>query len=555
MNRLQLLPVAAVLLLQACSNSSSSTTPSSSSQNEATVAAMAPSGQVEQLLDAPAYVQRQAIMDKKISVEALTQAYIERIKRLDPRTQSVIAINPQAITQAQAKDAQLARGQSEPGALFGLPVLLKDNIETQELPTTAGSLALANNETRRDAPLVHNLKQAGAIILGKTNLSEWANFRSEASISGWSAIGGLTRNPYNLSRSACGSSSGSGAAIAADFAALAVGTETNGSIICPASFNGIVGYKPTVGLISRRYVVPISHSQDTAGPMVKSVTDAILMAGAMAGEDPKDTATVDGKRAVLETPEQLTNGLKGVKVGVVRFAQGDDERVLQQYNQALTTLEQQGAKLVEISEHQMPEGFWENAYHVLLAEFKTGINEYLAEVPNELPATTLTGLIAYNQQSARELGLFNQDIFEQAQATEGAQQSRYQQASDMVTTATTENGIDKLLEQHQVDLLVAPSNAPAFLIDTLYGDHAPGGFIGIGYMAAIAGYPHVSVPAGLVNGVPVGLSFIGAKWQDNQVLAAGLAFEQAHAPIPAPQFLNSDAELEQHQQLLKPVQP
>ncbi|QPG05554.1 amidase [Salinimonas marina] len=553
MHRLQLFPVAVVLLLQACSNTLSSSSSTAASDTKAV--ASAPQSQVERLLDAPAYMQRQAIMDKKISVEALTQAYIERIRRLDARTQSVIAINPEAITQAQAKDAELARGQGQPGALFGLPVLLKDNIETQQLPTTAGSMALANNDTRRDAPLVHNLRQAGAIILGKTNLSEWANFRSEASVSGWSAIGGLTRNPYNLSRSACGSSSGSGAAMAADFAALAVGTETNGSIICPASFNGIVGYKPTVGLISRRYVVPISHSQDTAGPMVKSVTDAILMAKAMAGEDPRDTATVTNERVVLKAPEQLSNGLKGVKVGVVRFAQGDDERVLQQYNQALTTLEQQGAKLVEITAHQMPEAFWENAYHVLLAEFKTGINEYLAEVPNPLPATTLSGLIAYNEQSSRELGLFNQDIFEQAQATEGAQGTRYQQASNMVITATTENGIDKLLEQHQVDLLVAPSNAPAFLIDTLYGDHAPGGFIGIGYMAAIAGYPHVSVPAGLVNGMPVGLSFIGAKWQDNQVLAAGLAFEKGHAPIPAPQFLHSDAELEQHQQLLKPVQP
>ncbi len=551
LNSIRLLPIAAALALQACSNIGSVAETKPGQLPNTTMQ----QSSVQQLLDAPAHVQRQAIVDKKISVQALTQAYINRIEKLDTRTGSVLAINPDAMAQAKAKDEALAKGNIQPGPLFGLPVLLKDNIETRDMPTTAGSLALANNDTNRDAPLVENLRKAGAVILGKTNLSEWANFRSEDSVSGWSAVGGLTRNPYNLSRTACGSSSGSGAAVAADFASMAVGTETNGSIICPASFNGVVGYKPTVGMISRRHIVPISISQDTAGPMTKSVTDAIVMAQVMASEDAKDTVTTDRDRTQIKSPQQLSDGLKGVKVGVVRFAQGNDERVLAQYNKALETLEQQGAILVDIDEFKTPDKYWDNSYHVLLAEFKTGVNEYLADSPADLPANTLEELIAFNQQTRRELGLFNQNIFEKAQATEGAEKERYEEARTMVKEASTQQGIDKLLTEYEVDLLVAPSNTPAFLIDTLYGDHAPGGFIGIGYLAAIAGYPHVSVPAGLVNGLPVGLSFISTKWQDNRVLAAGLAFEQAHKPVPAPTFMESDAKLQQHQDLLKPVSP
>ncbi|AXR05038.1 amidase [Salinimonas sediminis] len=492
-------------------------------------------------LDKPAYLQRQAILDRTLSVEALTRGYLERISQLDSNLHSIIALNPDALEQARAMDQALATQHISPGPLYGLPVLLKDNIETLALPTTAGSQALRTNDTRRDAPLVANLRAAGAIILGKTNLSEWANFRSESSVSGWSGVGGLTRNPYNLARSACGSSSGSGAAISADLASLAVGTETNGSIICPSAFNGIVGFKPTVGAISRRHIVPISASQDTAGPMVKTVTDAALMASIMAARDNQDEATLDPAwTAIAPLPPQPA-GLKGKRVGVVRFAQGDDNAVITAYNAALQTLEEQGAELVELTAFKTPETFWEDAYYVLLAEFKTGVNAYLADSPAPLKTTTLAQLIAFNQSSEHEMVIFNQDIFEQAQATEGATGDKYQQALARIQQASRQQGIDKLIKDHQLDILVAPTNQPAFLIDLVYGDHAPNGFIGIGYLAAIAGYPHLTVPSAMLKGIPIGLSFIGAKWQDNEVLAAGQAFEAAHAPIPAPTLPSDDS--------------
>ena len=471
---------------------------------------------IEQWLDKPAHVQAQAIASGDTTSDELVSGYLARIERLDEKVNSVLALNPNALTEAKAIDKRLANGETL-GPLAGIPVLLKDNIESKEMPTTA----------------------AGAIILGKTNLSEWANFRSESSISGWSAVGGLTRNPHMLSRSACGSSSGSGAAMSLRLASLAVGTETNGSIICPASINGVVGFKPTVGLLSRTHIVPISFSQDTAGPMTSNVQDAWLMTAIMAGPDASDNATLDAEshRPAMPTSSMLATDLKGKRIGVVRYRQGDNPHVLAVYESALKQLKASGATLVDISDFSQPDSFWADSYNVLLSEFHHSINEYLSGSPAELPARNLSELIDFNNKTERELALFNQDIFEKSLASAAIDSEKYQNALRLIQDTAGKNGIDTLLVKHNVDVLVAPSNSPSFLIDGVYGDHSPVGFIGIGYLAAIAGYPHLTVPAGQVKDLPVGISFIGGKWQDESVLKIGRVFEAKHGFFIKPGLL------------------
>ena len=507
--------VAAVI----CTACVSHSTPSNSNQ----------ANETQYYLGKPAHQQAQAIASGEITSAALVKGYLARIEQLDGKVNSVLSVNPNALEEANAIDKQLANGKTL-GPLAGIPVLLKDNIESDELPTTAGSMALLNNNTGRNAPIVAKLKAAGAIVLGKTNLSEWANFRSESSISGWSAVGGLTRNPHMLSRSACGSSSGSGAAMSLRLASLAVGTETNGSIICPASINGVVGFKPTVGLLSRTHIVPISFSQDTAGPMTSSVQDAWLMASVMAGADKNDSATKNADDHLLEIPSSslLATDLKGKRIGVVRYRQGDNPHVLAVYEKALKQLEASGATLVDISDFSQPDSFWADSYNVLLSEFHHSINEYLSNSPASLPAKNLSELIEFNQATPRELALFDQDIFEKSLASSAINSDEYKRALRLIRDTAGENGIDALLSKHNVDVLVAPSNSPSFLIDGVYGDHSPVGFIGIGYLAAIAGYPHLTVPAGQVKDLPVGISFIGGKWQDKKVLEIGSIFEAKH---------------------------
>lgn len=490
-------------------------------------------------LDASVAQQVAAMKRGELTSEALVAGYLARIELLDrngPAINSVLLVNSAALAEAKTKDAALANGDIT-GPLHGIPVLLKDNIETNDMPTTAGSLALLNNNTRRDSPLVASLREAGAIILGKTNLSEWANFRSEDSISGWSAVGGLTRNPHMLSRTACGSSSGSGAAMAAGFASLAVGTETNGSIICPASMNGIVGFKPTVGLIPRTYIVPISVTQDTAGPMTRSVEDAALMASVMAGTDPNDEYSLSKSRLDNGELIAIDGNIEGMRIGVMRYRQGSNPAIIAAIDQAVITLTTLGAEVVEIGSFEQPEDFWEKSYLVLLAEFKTTLNAYLLASPANLPVASLHDLIDFNRASKREMTLFDQSIFEKADATEGMAGADYQQALQRVRSATRERGIDKLLNEYNVDVLIGPSNPPAFLIDPVYGDNAPKGFVGIGYLAAIAGYPHLTVPMTLVKDLPVGLSVISGQWQDASVLNTGLAFEQASQFTARPRFL------------------
>ena len=457
---------------------------------------------------------------------------IAKAQRLNPSLNAIIALDPGAMEAARAADA------AEPkGPLHGQPVLLKDNIESAgPLPTTAGSLALAANLTNRDAPLVARLRAGGAIILGKTNLSEWANIRSSNSISGWSAVGGQTRNPYALDRNTCGSSSGSGAVVAAGIVQYAIGTETDGSVTCPAAINGIVGLKPTVGLVSRTHIVPISASQDTAGPMTATVTQAAELLTAIAGSDSADPATREADRRRKEYATLLRKDeLKGKRIGVMRFASGFGTD--QPFDAALELLKKQGAILVDIDKFD-DKAIGDNEFTVLLTELKAGMNEYLKSTPASVTTRTLADVIAFNRaQQAHEMSLFGQDIFEKAEATKGLKDPAYVKARKTSFEAAGPNGIDQLLKLHNVVALVGPTMPPAWKIDAVNGDQISGG--GAGSLAAVAGYPHLTVPMGQVKGLPVGLSFIGPKWSEALLLSLGYSYEQARGPLPGPRFLPS----------------
>jgi amidase len=476
----------------------------------------------------------------RVTSVQLVRAYLARIAALDakgPALQSIIAINPNALADARAADA-LRRAGKAVGPLAGIPVLIKDNIESDDpTPTTAGSLALARNVTRRDAPVVKRLKAAGAIVLGKTNLSEWANIRSTHSISGWSAVGGLVKNPYSLDRNACGSSSGTGAAIAASFAAAGVGTETDGSVVCPSSLNGLVGLKPTVGLVSRTHVVPISHSQDTPGPMARSVGDVALMLTGMAGSDPADPATRDADAHVTDYFMAAADGtLRGKRIGVLRFATGRLPQVDALFAAALATMRAQGATIVEIRDFKPDPHLGDDELLVLLTELKADLNAYLATTPPSVKTRTLAQLIAFNRADPRELSLFGQELFELAQKTKGLRDPAYLAARRRSLHAAGADGIDTLIDANHLDALVAPSDGPAWRTDVVTGDHTIGS---ADSLPAIAGYPHLTVPMGDVRGLPVGLSFIGKAWTEATLLALGAAYEAATRHRRAPTYAPS----------------
>ena len=465
-----------------------------------------------------------------ISAGKLTQTYLNRIDAVDkngPRLQSVLSINPDAMAQAEESDARRVRGEAI-GPLDGVPVLLKDNIETLDpIATTAGAYALSENVTRRDSPLVAGLREQGAVILGKTNLSQWANFRSNDSVSGWSAIGGQVRNPHMLDRSPCGSSSGSGAAIAASLAAGAVGTETNGSIICPSNVNGIVGFKPTVGLVSQQYIVPISVSQDTAGPMTKTVTGAAMMLSAMDNQDVDYVARLD------------SNALQGRRVGVMRFSVGANQDIQNRFDDVLSSLKEAGAILVEIENFDLGvEGYGQKALDVLLYEFKDGLNTYLSESAPSVTTRDLESLIEFNLGHAAEMAIFDQSLFDQAQAKGDLSDPIYITARQDIQAGTGPNGIDRLLSEFDVDMLVSPSGPVASRIDPINGDVWPA-WSGAGYLAAVAGYPNITVPMGEVHGIPIGFSIMGSAGQDAEILSYGYAFEQATKLRVEPKYLNS----------------
>jgi amidase len=480
--------------------------------------------------------------------EEMTAQAIERARRIDPQLHSIIALDPTALDQAKRIDAARMSGP-----LAGRPVLIKDNIEAAgPLPTTAGSLALINNVTNRDAPVVARLRSAGAVILGKTNLSEWANIRSNNSISGWSAVGGQVHNPWALDRNPCGSSSGSGAAVAAGIVRLAIGTETDGSVTCPAAINGIVGLKPTVGLVSRTHIVPVSHSQDTAGPMAASVREAAELLTAIAGSDPADPATAEADAHRQDYAAALdVNSLRGKRIGVMRFASGFGTNAA--FETALAILRERGATLVEIKKFD-DKAIGGNEFAVLLTELKVDLAKYLQGSPAAISVRSLADVIAFNQAHLQtEMALFGQETFEKADKTKGLGDPAYKKARATSFRAAGPNGIDRLLKENNVVALVGPTMPPAWKIDAVNGDQISGG--GAGSLAAVAGCPHLTVPMGLVKDLPVGLSFIGPKWSEARLLSLGYAYEQARGPFPAPQFYRSIEESPQIAPHLEPVRP
>ena len=481
-----------------------------------------------------------------LPAEINVRTALDRIAHMDPQLHSVIAVDPTAIDQARRVDSSGLRGP-----LAGQPVLIKDNIESAgPLPTTAGSLALASNVTNRDAPLVARLRAAGAIIVGKTNLSEWANIRSTHAISGWSAMGGQTHSPWALDRDACGSSSGSGAAVAAGLVRIAIGTETDGSVTCPAAMNGIVGLKPTVGLVSRTHVVPISHSQDTAGPMAASVGEAAELLSVIAGSDAADPATRDADKHKQDYTAALDAGsLKGKRIGVMRFATGFGTDAA--FDTALAVLREKGAILVDIKKFDM-KPITGNELTVLLTELKAGMAKYLKSSPAAIQERSLKDLIAFDQaHEKQEMSLFGQELFEKAEQAKGLDDPKYRRARAVSFVAAGPNGIDRLLRDYRIVALVGPTVSPAWTIDAVNGDVSPGGGDSTS-IAAVAGYPHLTVPMGLVKGLPVGLSFIGPKWSEARLLSLGYAYEQARGPFPTPKLYRS---IEESPQIAPALQP
>lgn len=475
-----------------------------------------------------------------LSARGLTQAYLDRIAALDrqgPTLRSVLETNPEALTIADALDRE-RREKGARGPLHGVPVLVKDNVDTADrLTTTAGSLALAGSIAPRDSFVAERLREAGAVILGKTNLSEWANIRSEHSTSGWSARGGQCRNPYVLDRNPCGSSSGSGAAVSASLCAVAIGTETDGSIVCPSNANGLVGIKPTLGLVSRSGIIPIAHSQDTAGPMARTVRDAAILLGALAGIDPTDAATAESQaRARVDYTQSLDpRGLGGARIGVHRKAFGFLPAVDRIMEEALGVLKSEGATVVDPTDIPHVGDYDDSELEVLLYELKADLNAYLAALGPKAPVRTLADVIAFNEaHRAEEMPYFGQELFLKAQEKGALTDKAYRDALDKNRRLSRAEGIDAVMDNNRLDAIVAPTGSPAWVTDLVNGDHSAGGSSS---PAAVAGYPNITVPAGFVSGLPVGISFIGRAWSESVLIRLAYAFEQATHVRRAPRFL------------------
>ena len=462
---------------------------------------------------------------------SLVEYYLNRIRRYDkqgPKLNAVIELNPDALELAAALDEE-RRTSGSRGPLHGIPIMLKDNLDTADkMMTTAGSLALAGSKPKHDAPLVAKLRVAGAVVLGKTNLSEWANFRSPRSSSGWSSRGGQTRNPYALGRNPCGSSSGSGVAVSANLCAAAIGTETDGSIVCPAGVNGVVGLKPTVGLINGSGIIPIAHSQDTAGPMTRSVTDAAILLGVLADTEPQHMTDY--------TQFLIADGLRGARIGVARAFFGFHERVDAVLEEALAAMRAEGAELVDV-DLEPGAAYSESEFEVLLYEFKDGLNAYLQGLGSDAPSRSLGDIIAFSEKHAeRVMPYFGQEYLLQAHLKGPLSEPAYRAALARNQRLSRSEGIDATLKQDGLEAIVAPTNGPAWTTDLINGDHVSGGSSS---PAAVAGYPNLTVPAGFIEGLPVGISFFSTAYQEPTLFKLAFAFEQATKHRRPPKFLVS----------------
>ncbi len=484
---------------------------------------------------------QQKMNSGELTARRLAELYLERIDSIDrngPRLNAILETNPDALALASSLDVERAAGSTR-GPLHGIPVIIKDNIDTADkMQTTAGSLALEGHHAAQDAGLVEKLRAAGAVILAKTNLSEWANFRGKNSTSGWSSRGGLTRNPYALDRSACGSSSGSGAGVAANLAAAAVGTETDGSIICPAQTNGVVGIKPTLGLVSRAGIIPIAHSQDTAGPMARTVADAAILLGALAGPDKRDPATrSSAKRGLVDyTPFLDANGLKGARIGVARKLFGSDKRVAKIMESSLDAMKQAGAILIDV-ELKSSDAFGKTELEVLLFEFKADLNAYLA-ICVDVSVHSMADVIKFNEENrARVLPYFGQERMEAALKKGSLTSKKYLAALEKNHRLARTQGINAVMTKHRLNAIVCPTGGAAWMIDLINGDGGRNWDMDSTSYAAVAGAPHITVPAGYIFGLPVGISFFAKAWQEPTLIKLAYAFEQLTKVRKPPQFL------------------
>jgi amidase len=477
----------------------------------------------------------------KYKITDVVKVYLDRIIEIDkdgPRLNSIIVINPDALKIAEELDRELAAGKIR-GPLHGVPVILKDNIDTHDrMPTTAGATALRNSFPKTDSYVAKKLREAGAVIIAKSNLSEWANFRAMMSSSGWSGVGGQTKNPYVLDRNPCGSSSGSGVAVSANLCMLAIGTETNGSIVCPSNNNGIVGIKPTVGLISRSGIIPISFSQDTPGPMGRTVEDVAIALGALTGIDSSDTKTLISKEKYQKeyTKFLRTKGLNGKRIGLQKKAMGFSDKVDSLMNKTVEFLKLNGAEVIEI-EFPKGENYDDASFEVMLFEFKDGLNKYFAGLGSESPVKDLKELIEFNKSDTVELKYFDQKILEMAEKKGDIESAEYKKALAKMFKATREDGIDKVMNDNKLDAIIAPTGSPAWKTDLLLGDHYVGGSSSL---AAISGYPAITVPMGFVEDLPVGVTFFGRAWSEPLLLEIAYCYEQGTKHRKAPKYIVSD---------------
>lgn len=481
---------------------------------------------------------QQGYKEGKFTITDVVKDYLERINEIDkngPRLNSIITLNPDALQLAEELDKEMAAGKIR-GPLHGIPVILKDNIDTHDkMPNTAGATALRNSYPSSDSWVAKKLREAGAIIIGKANLSEWANFRSKISSSGWSGVGGQTKNPYVLDRNPCGSSSGSGVAVSANLCMLAIGTETNGSIVCPANNNGIVGLKPTVGLISRSGIIPISFTQDTPGPMGRTVTDVAICLGTLTGIDPADSKTLnaEGKFQTDYTKFLKLDGLKGKRIGLLKDAMGFHHKVDILMYKTVSLLKSKGAEVIEL-EFPFNGDLEKASLLVMLYEFKDGLNKYFKSLGNDAPVKSMEELIRFNKSDSIELRYFDQKLLEMAQEKGTLESVEYREALAKILKGTREEGIDKVMNEHKLDALMLPTGAPAWKTDLIDGDLYLGGNSS---WAAISGYPNITVPMGFIDELPVGVSFFGRAWSEPILLEIAYSFEQSTKHRRMPRFL------------------